>query len=136
MKDKQGRSLSLSNGSNNNLMGKQEKIEISGCPRNGINCVEHRSIINQKYIEADRHLQSKDYQRSIEALKNAYYKATDLKENTCQSCAELFRLTITQSLEEIHADLRKMTTGFFKSKRFKSSYELATTVLEEIKKVK
>lgn len=111
----------------------QDKFELVSCPSDGINCVEHRLVINKSFLESGKHLNNKDYQRSIEALKSAFYKTTELQETTCLKCAELFRLTITQSLEQIHADLEKMSKSFFYSKRYQSSYELACLVLEELK---
>lgn len=136
MKDKRTKLFSLSDTDGDYINDKQDKIEVVDCPRDGRNCMEHRSVINQSYLESNHHLDSKDYHRAIEALKGAFYKTTELKEPTCQNCVKLFQQTITQSLEEIQANLHKMTTGIFKAKRFQSSYELATSVLEEIKRIK
>jgi hypothetical protein len=115
---------------------KQEPIELLYCPlkEKGSICIEHRAVINQSMLASRRHLMNKEYQVSIEELKIAFNKTTELQEATCQKCANFFRSTITQSMEQIHEDLRKMTTGFFKAKRFLPTFELANEVLAEFKK--
>lgn len=113
---------------------KQDKIELVGCPRVGKECAEHLSAMNKSFLASSKNMRNKEYTRSIEALKSAFYKTNELQESSCIKCAELFRLTSTQSLELIHEDLQKMCTGLFKSKRFQSSYELAGIVLQEFKK--
>jgi hypothetical protein len=40
---------------------------------------------------------------------------------------------VTESLENIHDDLKKMANGFFFRNRYKSSYELSRVVLEEVR---
>lgn len=111
----------------------ENKIELVGCPRGGTNCREHRMIIN-RYLHASRKFHiNKDYRRSIEALKVAYNKTTDLQDPTCLNCAKLFRCMVTQSMENIHDDLHKMANGLFFRNRFRSSYEFARIVLDEFK---
>jgi hypothetical protein len=41
---------------------------------------------------------------------------------------------VMQTLENIHDELKKMTSGWLFPNRYKSSYELASVVLEEFKK--
>jgi hypothetical protein len=112
----------------------KDKFELEGCPREDERCKERRLLINREYNASHSHLQNKDYSRSILALKNAYEKTHELHETSCKGCAELFQSTITESLEYIHEDLYKMSTGLFGTKRFKSSFELAGVVLKEMKK--
>lgn len=109
-------------------------IELESCPLEGKNCKEHRAFINRNLRVSLNHLLNKEYAQSIEELKRAYYKTTELNQPTCIQCAELFRSTITRSMEHIQEDLQKMSTGFFKVKRFNPSLEQATKVLKEIKK--
>lgn len=109
-------------------------IELESCPLEGKNCKEHRAFINRNLRVSLHHLLNKEYAQSIQELKTAYYKTTELNQPTCIQCAELFRATITRSMEHIQEDLQKMATGFFKVKRFNSSLEQATNVLKEIKK--
>jgi hypothetical protein len=111
----------------------QNKFELLNCPRNGIKCREQLSVINKSYLESYIHQRDKNYPSSIEALKNAYYKTTELSESTCTKCARFFRSTIANTLEDIHKDLHKMSTGFFKTKRFHDSYVKAGQVLNEFK---
>ena len=133
MKDKRESRFSLSKEENDYLNYEENKIELVACPRGGHNCSEHRLIIN-KYLLASRNYHfNKDYNRSIEALKVAYNKTTDLQEPTCLNCALMFRCLVTQSLESIHDDLQKMAKGLFFRKRFESSYQMAKIVLEEFK---
>jgi hypothetical protein len=110
------------------------KIVLVNCPIENIECKKNRLVINRDFYASQNYFLNKDYHGSILALKNAYYKTTELHSTSCFNCAELFRSTITQSLEYIQEDLFKMSTGFFKAKRFQSSFELAGTVLEEMKK--
>ena len=114
---------------------KQDPIELLFCPlkEKGSICKEHRAVINQSILASRRHVLHKEYQVSIAELKTAFYKTTELKEDTCQRCAVFFRSTIAQSMEQIHGDLRRMTTGLFKAKRYLPTFELADEVLTEFK---
>lgn len=113
----------------------QDKFELVDCPINGKPCAKHLMVINASFKESCMHLRNKDYPRSIEALKGAYYVAANFQETSCGKCNELFRTTITQTLENIRIDLYKMTTGFFSTKRFYSSYKMACIVSDEIRQV-
>jgi len=113
---------------------KQAKIELASCPRDKEECLNQLAIINKCFLESHRYHLNKDYRRSIEALKFAFNTTHEIQESSCLKCAELFRLTITQSLENIHEDLQKMITGWFRTKRYQSSFELATLVLGEFRK--
>lgn len=133
MKDKRESRFSLSKEDNDYFNDGEDKIELVNCPRGGHNCSEHRTIINKYLLASRKYHANKDYNRSIEALKVAYNKTTDLQEPTCLNCAVLFRCMVTQSLENIHDDLHKMAKGLFFRKRFESSYQMAKIVLEEFK---
>lgn len=112
---------------------KTEFIELERCPLEEINCTEHLSLINKKMRKSRTFWLNKDYSRAIEELKIAYHKTTELNQPSYRQCAELFRSTITKSMETIHNDLQKMTSGIFKARRFNSSLELGTSVLKEFK---
>ena len=133
MKDQRRGIFSISIRDKEYFYNKQEKIELVSCSHNGIDCQGHRSVINKKYVESRKFLFLKDYSRSIEELRGAFYKANELQENSCSNCAELFRSTIIQSLEGIHDDLNKMSNGWLRPKRYQSSFEMAQIVLEEFK---
>ena len=112
----------------------QDSIELVRCPIGGINCSEHRMVINQNILASRKFILNKDYQRSIEVLKEAYYKTSDLQMASCTNCARLFRCMVTDSLQNIHDDLHKMANGLFFRNRYKASYDLACLVLAEFKK--
>lgn len=112
---------------------KTKFIELESCPPGEINCTEHLSLINKKMRKSRTFWLNKDYPRAIEELKIAYQETTELNQPSCMQCAELFRSTITKSMESIHNDLQKMTSGMFKARRFNSSLELGTSVLKEFK---
>lgn len=114
---------------------KQDKFELVACPIDGNPCKNHLSVINASFKESGIHFRNKNYPSSIEALKGAYYVTVNIQDNSCRKCNELFQSTITQTLENIRADLQKMTTGFFSAKRFYSDYKMACIVSDEIRKV-
>lgn len=111
-----------------------DKFELVACPINGKPCTNHLSVINASFKESFASLRNKDYPRSIQALKGAYYVTRNIQDNSCQKCTELFQSTIAQTLENIRIDLQKMTTGFFSAKRFHADYKLACIVSDEIKR--
>jgi len=111
-------------------------IELESCHTGGIICTKPLSFINKKMRTSRTYWLNKDYHKAIEELKIAYHKTFEITESNCQTCAELFRSTIIKSLEAIHDDLLKMTSGIFKANRFKPSLELSSSVLAEIKAVK
>jgi hypothetical protein len=109
------------------------KIELLVCRAGGKNCKEHLSVINDCYVEAGNYHLEKDYLNSIESLKCAFLKTTELNQDSCVNCAKLFRSTITRSLENINTELKTLTTGFFRKKRYRESYITSGKVLHEIK---
>jgi hypothetical protein len=117
------------------LNEKQDKIELLSCPRNGIICQEHLVVVNKCYVESEHYRKERDFERSIDTLKSAFYKTTELVESPCSKCASLFRLTITESMENMHNELENITTGFFGKKRYQASYLLAGKVLREFENV-
>jgi len=119
-----------------NLANKQDKIELLSCPNKGMICKEHLSVVNSSYMISEQHRKDKNFNLSIDLLKKAFYKTTELNEPPCSKCAVLFRSTITESLRGIHIELERMSTGFFGSKRYISSLMLAANVLKEFEDVK
>ncbi|HZL10000.1 MAG TPA: hypothetical protein VFC65_08385 [Prolixibacteraceae bacterium] len=98
------------------------------------NCQINLSSFNKSYRISQKYIQNKDYLRSIEELKITYTRINNLDLAYCSKCAEVFRSTIIQSLEVIQEDLQKMGSGFLRSQKYASSYQLVCTVLEEIRK--
>ena len=131
MKAKKRESLSFSMPESEHLNDSRDKIEVVKCPLNELMCKEHLSVVNKCYVESEQYRRNKEFQRSIETLKNAFYKTMELNELPCTKCAVLFRSTIKESLESIHSELEKMTTGFFGNKHYQSNFVMAEKVLRE-----
>jgi len=135
MKGKIKKLFSISEKEGKYFDDKHECIELVSCHVDGTNCAAQRALINKKMLTSRRLWLNKNYEHSIAELKSAFYNTDELDRATCLQCAKLFRTTITQSMENIHEDLHKMTTGFFSIQHYKSHYELATSVLKEFKEV-
>ncbi len=119
---------------NTNLQNEQSKFELVSCPLNGKSCKKHLTFINKNYTESDFYHQSKEYQKSIEALNNAFLKTFELKEDTCAKCAKAFRYAIFETLENIHLELQSFSNGLFKTNQYHSSYILADNILHSLAK--
>jgi hypothetical protein len=104
---------------------------VVNCPPDQEICIEQLALINQCFLESRQSHLKKDYQGAIEALRLAFNATFEIREPSCLAYREKFRSTIISSLENIHSDLKEMTTGWFKAKRFQSSFELADRVLED-----
>jgi hypothetical protein len=116
------------NGSNSN------KIELLNCSSGAENCKKHLLVINECYTAANSFHLEKDYYNSIESLRNAFLMTCDLREDSCLQCANLFRTTIANSLENINLELHKLTTGFIPNKRYLKSYKKSCAVLDDIRR--
>lgn len=114
--------------------GQQNKFEVLTCNVLGGSCKEHLVVINEYYLEANKYHLEKDYLNTIESLKNAFFRTNQLNENSCVKCANLFRSTITESIENIHGELQNLTTGLFRKKRYQRSFLASREVLSEIKR--
>jgi hypothetical protein len=136
MKANMNKLFSFSASDSEYFYDKQDKIELLSCPRKEMMCKEHLSLVNKCYVEAEHYRKEKDYERSIDTLKSAFYKTTELVDQSCSKCAELFRSTITESLENVHCELEKMSTGIFSKKRYQSSYLMADNILKEFENVR
>lgn len=110
-----------------------DKIILMHCQRHGARCKDQLAELNQNFNISAVYHQNKEYEKSVEALSKAFSMTYELQEKTCAKCADMFRSTIIQSLENIHLELHSMSTGFFKS-RYKSSYILTGNVLNDFKK--
>lgn len=130
MKSKGQDTLSNKEEKNNGSM--QEPFELVSCPRGGKNCVGSRAAINESVIASRKYLLNKEYNESINELRNAFQQTNNMQEPVCQQCVQLFQTTIIQSVEQIHKDLHRMTTGIFKAKRYRPALHYATEILEEL----
>lgn len=111
----------------------QPKIEMLRCPNNKNDCIPQLPVINQYFKESQLFLFDKDYKHSIDTLRQAYTTTLEITDSSCDKCADLFRLNIISSLENIHSELHKITSGWFKAKRYRSDLEQVTKVLKEYK---
>lgn len=135
MKDTLSSSFSFSAAETECVNNKQDKIELVSCPRKKMICREHLSAVNKCFVQSEQYFIDKEFQRSIEILKSAFYKTTELDEPVCSNCAKLFRSTINDTMENMHYELEKMTSGFFGNKRYKSTCQQAAIVLEEFEMI-
>ena len=110
----------------------ENKFELLGCPFGGNSCKSQLAVINKNYMESARYQQEKNYLKAIELLKSAYYKTHELQKSSCIKCAALFRTTITRSLEDMHKELERMSTGIFRNKRYHGVYVEAGNALKEL----
>lgn len=115
------------------LNDKQEKFEFVKCPGGKLKCKDQLSVINKIYGESEFFHREKNYHSSIQSLKNAFYITLELTEKPCNKCAEVFRMTVIDSLENIRLELKKITTGIFGSKKYKPSLVLVEKTLDELK---
>ncbi|WP_430974567.1 hypothetical protein [Sunxiuqinia rutila] len=133
MKDMKGWIFSRLN-ANRDQQGQYEPIQFVSCQFNGSRCVKQRETINQCLFNSYDSLINKEYDESIESLKDAYNETEEITGTPCALCAQLFRSRISDSLEQIHGELHRMTTGFFRWDVYKPSYELASSVRNEFRK--
>lgn len=125
--------FSLSTIDSEHLNDKQDKFQFIKCPRKEMYCKEQLSVINKIYVDSEFFHREKEYKNSIETLKNAFYITTELIENPCTKCAEIFRATVIDSIENIHSELKKINSGIFGNKKYQTSLILAENVLNELK---
>lgn len=109
----------------------KQKIEVIDCPNGGNNCKDQLAEINQNYSDSTIYKKEKEYLKAIHLLRDAWQKTHELKQSSCLKCAELFRETISGSMENIHNDLHNMTTGIFRNKRYQEVYLEASKTLKE-----
>ena len=117
-----------------NIKGQQDKIELLNCHLESQKCNPHLTKINKSYVLAHSYHLEKDYFNTIRSLKSAFQIATELSDTTCVHCASFFRATLKESLENINGELKKMSTGLFAKKRYRSSYIESCNVLNDFKK--
>lgn len=109
------------------------KIELINCPKGGATCSSQLSDINKNFMESDNYQQNKEYRMSIRSLQNAFDKTYELEVSKCKKCAQLFRSTIINSLENMHVELEKMSSEKFRGKHYRSSYVLAEDAIRDLR---
>ena len=109
----------------------KEKFELVSCPLNQTYCKKILPAINEDYAESENFLRSKNFDNSINALEKAYNKTMELPESPCSKCSAFLRSTISDSVENIHCELKSMSKGLFSTNRYQSSCEKAEQVLDK-----
>ena len=110
----------------------QGKIVLEKCPRNCLKCKSVLAEINRYFYESDKYRHNKEYQLSILSLKKAYKKTFELREPVDKDCGKIFRMIIIDSLNNIHKELVKMTSGFYRKKHYNFSLLMAEKTLKEL----
>ncbi len=106
-------------------------IELFSCPLREIICNVHLTAINDNLIESDNYRKDKNFNKSIETLKSAFHRSTELLNHPCTDCAQHFRSKIFESLESINDELEKKSKGIFGRKKNNSIYLKANSLLRE-----
>ena len=110
----------------------QNKIELVNNISLTKKCEKHLSLVNDSFHKFDLFRRDKNFGRAIEVLKDAYIATFDLTEASSIKFGEFFRSTILESLISIRSELRYLSNGILKRKRFQSSYQYAGSVLIEL----
>lgn len=108
-------------------------VELVSCPLREIICNVHLAAINDNLKESEKYRKEKDFNKSIDILKTAFQRSTELLNHPCTSCAHHFRSKIYESLENINDELEKKSKGLFSRKKHKSSFLKAKRLLREFK---
>jgi hypothetical protein len=106
-------------------------VELVSCPLREMICNVHLTAINNNLIESEKLRKEKDFNNSIETLRNAFQKSSELLNHPCTSCAQHFRTKIFESLENIHDELEKKSKGVFNGKKNKLIYNRSKSLLKE-----
>jgi hypothetical protein len=111
----------------------ENKIQLLQCPRGGLNCKPHLAEINRLFVDSQNYKQNKEYQFSIQALKNAFDETFELQASTCIHCANVFREEIIDSLKIKQDELYRMSRGIFRRKdRYVNSLKLVDKTLSDL----
>ncbi len=126
--------ISLNVTSNEHINGKDfDKIELISCPLLEEECRIHLREFNKSFSESNHYRVEKDFFRSIDTLKIAYYKTNDLNtKHPCSGCARFYRSTIIESLENLKDELTKMTSGFWGNKHYQVSLLKVNKTIQEL----
>ena len=101
---------------------RKERVELVNCPLREMMCNTHLSMVNKRYLEAEQHRKEKEFNVSIDKLKSAFFKTTELLDHPCTRCVHNYQSIIIDSLENIHVELDRTTSGFFGNKRLLATF--------------
>lgn len=107
------------------------KIELVSSPHNCDNIKLILGDINSFFHESEQYQYNKEYLFAIVPLEKAFEKTFELQDVTEQEYTKFFRLIITEALKNIHKELIRMTSGFFRKKNYHRSLNKAKEALKE-----
>lgn len=110
----------------------QEKIEFADCPLKTMMCEVHLTSIFISLLETEKYRIEKKYDKSVETLKNAFDKTTELLNNPCTTCANHYRSNIIETMENIINELNKTSYGIFRKKIQHLTHIRALEILKEM----
>ena len=114
----------------------KDVIEGVNCPLKEMMCKVHLADIYKNYVQSELYRKEKDYLKSIDSLKIAFAKGTELMDKPCTKCAHQLRLSIINKLVNIHDELEEISRGIFGDKSYQSVYTKSVEVLNEFKNAK
>ena len=116
--------------------GNKSKIsrnDLLNCPIAEMMCKFHLSIVDTNIIESEKLREEKNYLKSIEKLRSAFTKSTELNNHPCSRCTQSYQMIIIDMLENTQNELSDLSSGIFGNKKHKKTAQYAGEVLQEIK---
>ncbi len=114
----------------------QDIVEVVNCPLKEMMCKAHLAEIYKSFVQSELYRNEKDYLKSIDSLKIAFTKATELMDNPCTKCAQQLRLSIIKTMVSINDELGDISKGIFGDRNYQSVYLKSVDVLNEFKNAK
>ena len=103
-------------------------IELVFCPQKGHNCGKQRDLINEHLAVAQNCLHSKDYYIALNNLLKAHDAANEVSQQQCHKCKVLFKSIISSTCKFYVNDLKNMSKGLFRKRKYLLDYEYAKNV--------
>ena len=116
--------------------GNKSKIsrnDLLNCPIAEMMCEFHLSVVDTNILESEKLKEEKNYIKSIEKLKSAFAKSTELNNHPCSRCTQSYQMIIIDMLENTQKELSDLTSGIFGNKKHKKTLLYAEDVLRELK---
>jgi hypothetical protein len=110
-------------------------IELEFCNKDGINCEQLRASINENLNSVRQFIEDKQYEKAFNISMHTYKETFNLNQKPCKSCAGIFRSVVYSSVQYAYADLKSMTSGLFKQKKYIPLRDLASDILVEMDKI-
>lgn len=109
-------------------------IELVSCRWNGQKCSGVRREINRLLRSARKSRLNKEYRRAVDEISEAYFLTDQVTDGDCQGCLSFFRETMLNSMILIDAELKRMSSGLFRGKRYQEASLFASQKVDELKK--